>query len=242
MVDEFVRLLKPYPVGENDREWFVRWIKRYQEFGQYAPDVRFEVDRAKTLAFCREILVNGTPAWQRLQAVRCLIAWSRDWADSAKVFKRAIWPTSRLVRAGAGWVWLPYAMAKESPACGRQLAWQYLFPASKISRDPKPGEAAEGLTSSEISFEPEVTEFRRHHLHETTFQKAVVNAARAAGIVKRVTCHTLRHSFATHLLESGKDIRTIQELLGYADVSTTMIYTHVSIIGATGTKSPLDQL
>jgi len=63
MVDEFVRALKSYPVGENDREWFVRWIKRYQEFGQYAADVRFEVDRAKTLAFCREILVNGTPTW-----------------------------------------------------------------------------------------------------------------------------------------------------------------------------------
>jgi len=75
MVDEFVRALKSYPVGENDREWFVRWIKRYQEFGQYAADVRFEVDRAKTLAFCREILANGTPAWQRLQAVRCLIAY-----------------------------------------------------------------------------------------------------------------------------------------------------------------------
>ncbi len=75
MVDEFVRLLKSYPVGEKDREWFVRWIKRYQEFGQYGADVRFEVDRAKTVAFCRELLGNGTPAWQRLQAVRCLIAY-----------------------------------------------------------------------------------------------------------------------------------------------------------------------
>lgn len=75
MVDEFVRLLKSYPVGEQDREWFVRWIKRYQEFGRFGAGVRFEVDRAKTPAFCREILANGTPAWQRLQAVRCLIAY-----------------------------------------------------------------------------------------------------------------------------------------------------------------------
>ena len=75
MIDEFVRLLGSYPVGETDRKWFVMWIRRYQQFGRYAPDVQFEVDRSKTLAFCRELLGNGTPAWQRLQAVRCLIAY-----------------------------------------------------------------------------------------------------------------------------------------------------------------------
>jgi len=138
--------------------------------------------------------------------------------------------------AGAGNVWLPYALAEKYPQAGRSLAWQYLFPAKSLSTEPRPRETDERGPHSSLP------ELRRHHIHESSVQKAVTAAVRRAGIQKKATCHTLRHSFATHLLEDGKDIRTIQELLGHADVSTTMIYTHVSTVGATGVLSPLDRL
>ena len=127
---------------------------------------------------------------------------------------------------GYGRVWLPTALREKSPSADRELGWQYLFPSTRLSVDPRdPGGPP-----------------RRQHIHENSLQKAVRAAVLACGMTKKVSCHALRHSFATHLLEAGNDIRTVQELLGHADVSTTMIYTHVLQRGACGVQSPLDRL
>ena len=126
------------------------------------------------------------------------------------------------IAAGAGWVELPDALDRKYPNAAHEWPWQWVFPATRTYRDPVTGRT------------------RRHHLHETVLQGAVRQAVLAAGLTKRASCHTLRHSFATDLLGAGYDIRTIQELLGHRDVATTMIYAHVLNRGGLGVRSPLD--
>lgn len=128
------------------------------------------------------------------------------------------------IAAGITYIWLPNALAKKFPNAGKQFRWRYVFSSGNLSREPR---------SLKIS---------RHHIDRKGIQRAVSQAAEQAGIDKYVTCHTLRHSFATHLLESGYDIRTVQELLGHSNVQTTMIYTHVLNRGGRGVISPVDQL
>jgi integron integrase len=137
-------------------------------------------------------------------------------------FRQAYALHQRDLAEGCGRVHLPHALARKYAGADQEWGWQYVFPASSRSRDPRSGIV------------------RRHHVTDQAFQRAMKQAVRDAGLTKPATPHTLRHSFATHLLESGYDIRTVQELLGHADVSTTMIYTHVLNRGGRGVVSPLD--
>jgi integron integrase len=176
--------------------------------------------RVKDVDFARrEILVrDGKGAKDRVTIL------PRGLAPRLRTHLREVFAThERDLIDGYGAVYLPEALARKWPSAPREWGWQYVFPALARSRDPRGGAV------------------RRHHISDQAFQRAMRQAVRDAGIVKLATPHTLRHSFATHLLESGYDIRTVQELLGHADVSTTMIYTHVLNRGGRAVVSPLDR-
>lgn len=175
--------------------------------------------RVKDLDFAQQQIVVRDAKGQESRVTILPIRLTEILKDHLQGVKRL---NHQDLEKGYGSVYLPFALERKYPNAKRDWRWQFMFPSAHLSTDPRSGTV------------------RRHHLHESGLQKAVKQAVHAVGIEKRVSCHTFRHSFATHLLQNCYDIRTVQELLGHKDVKTTMIYTHVLNQGGRGVRSLLD--
>jgi integron integrase len=177
--------------------------------------------RVKDLDFDRHVLIVRDGKGSKDRVVMLPRSLEQPLREQLAV-SQALWSADRATQRPG--VYLPHALERKYPRAGQSWAWHWVFPSPTLAIDPRSGVE------------------RRHHLYEQRLQRALKQAVVRAGIHKPVSVHTLRHSFATHLLQAGTDIRTVQELLGHTDVSTTMIYTHVLKVAAGGTASPLDTL
>ena len=203
---------------------YVDWVRRFIAFQDYADPGRINSASAVKGYLDYLATVRKVAASTQNQALNALVFFYNHVLDEPigdmESFVRSIYDTDRAKGFPGAYIWP--SLARKYPKAASEWIWQYVFPAKSLSVDPRSGAV------------------RRHHINESLVQKAVKEAAFRAGINRKVSCHTLRHSFATHLLEAGYDIRTVQELLGHADVSTTMIYTHVLNRPGLSVKSPAD--
>lgn len=215
-------VLTPHEVGRVlDNIWGDAWLVACLQYGSGLRLMESVRLRVHDLDFPHLAVMvrNGKGGKDRVVSLpdELVVPLQRHLEKRKNLFERDI-------QAGYGGVYLPHALARKYPKAPTDWGWQYVFPASQISEDPRSGVR------------------RRHHLDESSVQKAVKRAVRLAGIHKPASCHTFRHSFATHLLERGMDIRTVQEQLGHKDVRTTQIYTHVLNRGGRAVKSPLGEV
>ena len=250
LLDRVREAIRRKHYSPRTEETYIHWIKRFIYFsGKRHPS---ELGAAEVTAFLNHLVaqchVASATQNQALAALlflyRQALGHALPWLDGLDRAKRPVRLPVVLSEAvmqplhvhlgkvnilhrrdlaeGYGEVWLPGALARKYPRAGYEWGWQFIFPSKNRSVDPETGV------------------IRRHHIYPDTLHRTVKSAAREAGIYKPVSSHTLRHSFATHLLHAGYDIRTVQELLGHKDVSTTMVYTHVMNKGGRGVKSPFD--